>query len=276
MGDFCWNIRKKYGDNVKVFFEGVTIMMRLDHFVVHIDQDQTKLESLKDKIVPIGFPFNPTSGKRTKGFQVANIWIGDQYLELIWLKTKDGGGWRKEWVEKYNRGLRGIFGLCLMTDQLDSLEKELRKRGVAASAPERITFGLLRKSLPFRCVYTPPIPGADLQIFFLEMDSQEKYEFMRKYFMKPNAEKNGITGIKEAVVRCQFSEEAWKYIRAIFPTLSGDERMATYDMGKTKLHFVQSDEVGLKVELLATTTNEDLVNGSFEIENVRVTSILVK
>jgi hypothetical protein len=31
-------------------------MLCLDHFVIHIDQDQTKLESLKDKIVQIGFP----------------------------------------------------------------------------------------------------------------------------------------------------------------------------------------------------------------------------
>lgn len=138
-------------------------MMRLDHFVIHIDKDQTKLESLRSQIEPIGFPFNPHSGKGTKGFQVANIWIGDQYLELVWLRTKDGGGWREEWVDKYNRGLRGIFGLCLMTDQLDSLEKELRKRGVAVSPPERITFrmlfGLVKKSLPFRLVFTPPIPG---------------------------------------------------------------------------------------------------------------------
>lgn len=119
-----------------------------------------------------------------------------------------------------------------------------------------------------------PIPGPDLQIFFLEMDSQEKYEFVRKYFMKPNTEENGITGIKEAVVRCQFTEEAWKHVRAIFPNLSGDERMATYDMGETKLHFVQSDEVGLKVELLAATTTENLA--ILKIENVRVTSILVK
>lgn len=69
-------------------------MMRLDHFVIHIDKDQTKLESLRSQIEPIGFPFNPHSGKGTKGFQVANIWIGDQYLELVWLRTKDGGGWR--------------------------------------------------------------------------------------------------------------------------------------------------------------------------------------
>jgi hypothetical protein len=27
-------------------------------------------------------------------------------------------------------------------------------------------FGLLKKSLPFRLVYTPPIPGTDLEIFF--------------------------------------------------------------------------------------------------------------
>jgi hypothetical protein len=254
--------------------------MRLDHFVVHIDPVPAKLQSLKAQIVPMGFPFNPTAGKRTKGFQVANIWVGDQYLELVWLKTHDGGGWRSEWVEKYNRGVRGIFGLCLMTDHLDALANELRNRGVAASSPERITFralfGLLKKSLPFRLVYTPPIPGTDLEIFFLEMDSQQKFEFTRKYFMKPNAEQNGITGIREAVVRCQFSEEAWKYIRAIFPNLSGNERMATHDMGETKLHFVQSDDVGLRVELLATTTSEDLANRSFEIENVRVTTVLTK
>lgn len=136
-------------------------MIRLDHFVVHIEEDQTKLDSLKDKIEPIGFPFNPTSGKRTKGFQVANTWIGDQYLELFWLKTKDGGGWSKEWVEKY-QGLRGIFGLCLMTDRLDLLKNELLKRGV--TDPERITFkmlfGLLKKSLPFRYVFTPSNSGA--------------------------------------------------------------------------------------------------------------------
>lgn len=52
-------------------------MMRLDHFVVHIDGDQTKLETLKNTIEPMGFPFNPNAGKRTKGFQVANIWIGN-------------------------------------------------------------------------------------------------------------------------------------------------------------------------------------------------------
>jgi len=256
-------------------------MMRLDHFVVHIDGDQTKLETLKNTIEPMGFPFNPNAGKRTKGFQVANIWIGNQYLELVWLKTKDGGGWRKEWVEKYNRGLRGIFGLCLMTDQLDSLEKELRKRCIDASPPERITFkmlfGLLKKTLPFRLVFTPPIPGTDLQVFFLEMDSQEKYEFMRKYFMKPNARENGITGITEAVVRCPFSKEAWEYIGAIFPDMTGDEQRATYDMGETKLHFVHSDERGLdkrrlKVELLASTIHDDLANQSFEVENVRVTT----
>jgi hypothetical protein len=250
------------------------VMERLDHFVVHIDEDREKLASLKDQIVPMGFPFNPTSGKRTKGFQVANIWIGEQYFELVWLKTSDGGGWRKEWVEKYNRGLRGIFGLCIMTDRLDALEREMRRRGVDVSAPERITFkalfGLLKKTLPFRCVYTPPIPGTDLQIFFLEMDSLQKYEFMKKYYMRPNAEQNGITGIREAIVRCRFSGEAWDYIRALFPSLSGDERMATYDMGHTKLHFLQTDHVDLRVELQAATTNEDLATGSFEIENVRV------
>lgn len=93
--------------------------------------------------------------------------------------------------------------------------------------------------------------------------------------MKPNAKANGITGIREAVVRCPFSKEAWEYIRAIFPYLTGDEQMVTYDMKETKLHFAPSDDGGVKVDLIATTTNEDVVNRSFEIENVRVTSVML-
>lgn len=91
--------------------------------------------------------------------------------------------------------------------------------------------------------------------------------------MKPNAKENGITGIREAIVRCPFSKEAWEYIRAIFPNLTGDEQMATYDMQETKLHFASSDDGGLKVDLIATTTNKAFVNKSFVVENVRVTNV---
>jgi hypothetical protein len=131
-------------------------MFRLNHFVVHIDDDIEMLRSLKDRIEPLGFPFDPARGKGTKGFKVANIWIGYQYLEFACIKTRNGGGWRKEWVEKYNQGKRGIFGLCIMTDQLDHFRKEVIARGIPASDPERITFKdafwTLQKILAFSIV----------------------------------------------------------------------------------------------------------------------------
>jgi len=249
-------------------------MLRLDHFVVHIDDDVAMLKSLKDQIEPLGFPFDLSRGKGTKGFKVANIWIGDQYLELPWIKSRDGGGWKKEWVEKYHQGKRGIFGLCLMTDQLDHVRNELMARGIPAGDPERITFrmlfGLFKKTLPFRLVFTPPIPGTDLQIFFLEMDSQRQLEMMKKYFMVPNARDYGITGIREAIVKSHFSTEAWEYIEKLFPNLIGNRTKATFDMGETKLTFEQSQQDDLWVELRAATAKENLRDGRFTIENVEV------
>jgi len=67
--------------------------MKLDHFVVHIDNDESILERLKQTIEPLGFPFEPKRGKGTKGFKAANIWIGRQYFEIIRLLRPDGGGW---------------------------------------------------------------------------------------------------------------------------------------------------------------------------------------
>ena len=96
-------------------------MVRLDHFVVNIDNNMEKLKELKKQIEPLGYPFEPTWGKGTKGFKVANIWIGLQYLEMVWLKKKDGGGWKPDWVEKYNNGHRGIIAIYLMTDKLDEI-----------------------------------------------------------------------------------------------------------------------------------------------------------
>ena len=41
-------------------------MIKLDHFVVHVDNDMNALNDLKDRIVPLGFPFEPKWGKGTK------------------------------------------------------------------------------------------------------------------------------------------------------------------------------------------------------------------
>ncbi|MCG1012289.1 hypothetical protein JT739_06715 [Tepidanaerobacter sp. GT38] len=249
-------------------------MIRLDHFVINIDNDIKRLKELKRQIEPLGFPFEPTWGKGTKGFQVANIWIGLQYLEMVWLKRKDGGGWRTDWVEKYNNGHRGIIAIYLMTDRLDEIIEELRSRGMSVSEPERISyrwfFGLLKKTMPWRSLVTEPIPGTDLQICFGELDSPDIMEKMKAY-MVPNAADNGIDGISEAIVKGNFSEEAWAYIQKLFSNAQFKGNCLTYDMGTTRLAFQFCDQAELSVELKAVTSNKEIRGKSFEVENVKIT-----
>lgn len=249
-------------------------MLRLDHFVIHIDHDGKKLHQLKKRLDDYGIPFDPDKGKGTKGFKVANLWVGDQYIALPYLKKADGGGWKEEWVAQYNDGKRGIFGLCLFTDSLEEIKQGLLKRGVELEGPERATFklfgGLLKKSLPFRTIFTKPIPNSSLQFMFLEMDDRKRYEFTRKYLMKPNTEDVGIVSIHEAFVMKDFSHEEWDFIEKIFPQLVGNRNKKTLDMGETKLHFVQDPYQELSVELRAKAQEFQNFSTEIEIENVRL------
>ncbi|MGZ4160075.1 MAG: hypothetical protein ACXVNF_04640 [Neobacillus sp.] len=45
-------------------------MLRLDHFVMHIDHDQEKMKFLKEKFDEYGIPFEPGRRKATEGFKV--------------------------------------------------------------------------------------------------------------------------------------------------------------------------------------------------------------
>jgi hypothetical protein len=110
------------------------------------------LKQLKERVEPLGLPFDPNRGKGTKGFKVGNIWIGDQYFEMPYLKNEDSGGWKKEWVEKYNKGKHGAYCLFIMTDELENEMKELKNKGVQIGEPELL--GFLTKTLPWRSIYT--------------------------------------------------------------------------------------------------------------------------
>jgi hypothetical protein len=249
-------------------------LLRLDHFVIHVDHSPKKLIEIKNLLDEYDIPFDPEKGKGTNGFKAANLWIGDQYLEFSYLKKNSVSGWKQEWVNQYNQGQRGIFGLCLFTDSLDEIKQGLLERGIELEGPERITYkkfgGLLKKSLPFRTIFTKPIPNSSLQIMFLQMDDKKKFEFTRKYLMKPNTEDVGIVAIKEAFVMKDFSKEEWSFIDQIFPQLVGNYNKKTLNMGETKLHFVQDPHHQLSVELRAKTNNKYYENTEIEIENVRL------
>ena len=111
-----------------------------------------------------------------------------------------------------------------------------------------------------------------MEICYGELDSPDIMEKMKAY-MVPNAADNGIEGIKEAIVRGNFSEEAWGYIRKLFPDAEQHGNCLKYDMGTTCLSFESWEKPGLNVELKAETTNKKYLGKSFTVENLRITTM---
>jgi hypothetical protein len=253
-------------------------MLRLDHCVIHIDPNPAALAAFKQQAVQHGFPFDPTRGKGTGGFRTADLFIGEQYWELVWLKRPDGGGWRPEWVARYNAGQRGIVCLMLLTDHLDRMREDWLNAGLHPSEPERISYsllGLVRKTLPWRNLYLEPIPGTDLQIGVQEMDSTKAARQMQLY-MQPNASANGIRGFRRAIIRQVFSAEAWSFLGAAFPQADRDDhriRAALDEDMELRFERITDTHQALQVIVQAVATNEVYVGGLLAIENVSMQTI---
>ena len=60
---------------------------------------------------------------------------------MINLLKKDGGGWKPEWVEEYNKGHKGL--ICLMLDvvDLDKIYEEMVNiYSISISEPKYLQF----------------------------------------------------------------------------------------------------------------------------------------
>ena len=91
--------------------------MKIDHLVVNVDEKYHNDNNIIKSIRENNFPHEPKWGKGTKGFKVSNLWIGNEYLEMIRILKENGGGWIQEWITKYNYGHRGM--ICLMLNVAD-------------------------------------------------------------------------------------------------------------------------------------------------------------
>lgn len=266
--------------------------MRLDHFVIHVDNDVKILEALKKEIAPLGFPFNPESGKHTQGFVTTNIWIGEQYLEIVHLLQPSVRGWNPRWVEGYNQGKRGVFSIFIAVKDLDEVHKELLERGIEIPIPEpkqslakaskdilAAVTGLLglvqskqKKTFPWRSLSLPPVPGTDMDISFLEYDEEAAEEI--KTLMKPNAEEYGITGIHRAKIYLPLWDEGIGFLQKVFPQLLGATTQQKVELKEDELLFFRSDpEAGLKLKLEASAEHKKYAGKKFQIENVEVKTV---
>lgn len=249
-------------------------MERLDHFVIHIDNNTDVIASLKATLPELGFPFKPEWGKGTRGFKAANIWIGKQYFEIIRILKPDGGGWPAYWVEKHRKGKRGIYCLFLATERLDELHNNLLDNGLSVFGPERTVFKLLffKKTLPWRYILLPEIPGTDMQIGFIQYDSGAEEKL--KPYMLPNAKENGIKGISQAQVELPLWDEGLNFLKKVFPGLHIGDSSAGLELSGGKITFTAKENFGIRLQ--ADSSNHNFTSGHFVIENVCVETVFQK
>ena len=215
--------------------------MKLDHFVINIDKKYHTDKTIIDFIRAKGFPYEPKWGKGTKGFKVSNLWIGNEYFEMIRILKPDGGGWIEEWTRKYNQGHRGMICLMLDVEMIDTIYDSLNEKNKPVTQPKwlefKYFFKLLTRRMPWKNCYVPFFEGVPLQIGFQEMKDKKSKDFMNRYIVL-NSRDNGIKAINKVIIKGQFTENDFELISIVF----GDS--------------AYKNETSIKVELSSTQTIE--------------------
>ncbi|GGX62657.1 hypothetical protein [Saccharospirillum salsuginis] len=191
-------------------------MLKLDHVVLHSD-GTAHVEDLKETLQSAGIPYEPSWGKKARGFRISNIWIGRQYFEIVEIHSDDNL-WQPQWADRHREGERGTFCLFLKVDRnIDDVYRQLVDSGVEATAPERTRFkwlfGLLEKKLPWRFITLPKIPGTDIELGIIEYDEGAERKF--EPFMVPNGTEVGLTGLSNPVIQSFHSDLAEQWLAQI-------------------------------------------------------------
>ncbi|WP_028973920.1 hypothetical protein [Spirochaeta cellobiosiphila] len=175
--------------------------MNFDHVVIHAN-DTSQVYGLKEILVDAGIPYEPSWGKKSKGFQISNIWIGNQYFEIVDILHSENQ-WQPNWAKRHADGDRGSYCIFLKTTlPVDEVYQRLKAAGFSISEPERTSFKwffkLFQKKLPWRFSLTSKIPGTEIELGFIEYDKGAESKFAP--FMVPNSSENGINSISQAKV----------------------------------------------------------------------------
>ena len=243
--------------------------MKIDHLVVNVDSYVQEDENFIKKVHSIGLPYEPKWGKGTKGFKVSNIWIGNEYFELIKIKSKDGGGWIQSWTEDYHSGHRGLIGFALEVDDIEATYQKLVRQNIQLSTPEPLKFKwffkLLSKTMPWKNSYLPKFEGMPFQFFLQQLNDEKSRAFMQKY-MVPNSREKNINGILEVKIHGTLTEQDKNIIKALFQDyIITTDSTLTVSLGRQIISFVESKNHS--VEVILDCDNEENSTKQLEIGN---------
>lgn len=247
-------------------------MFKLDHFVVNINGSYQKDKDEIKKITEAGFPYEPSWGKGTKGFKASNLWIGNEYFEMINIIRADGGGWKEDWVELYNKGHRGLVCLMLDVEDIDKIYKSLTNKYIEVTKPEYLKFkwffNLLTRTMPWRNSYINFFEGIPMQIGFQQMKDEKSRDFMDQY-MVPNSRDNEILGISKVIIRGTLTSKDISLIEGVFEDLIINRKPLTIELNQGQTIVFEENE-DYSVEMFTKCKNENYINKIIKIENITV------
>lgn len=253
-------------------------MLKLDHFVVNVSREYQKDKTIIDSITNAGFPYKPSWGKGTKGFKASNLWIGNEYFEMINILKESGGGWKSDWVDLFNKGHRGLVCLMLDVENIDKLHNNLIDKKIEVTKPEHLKFkwflNLFTRVMPWKNCYVNFLEGIPLQIGFQQMNDEKSREFMNEY-MVPNSRENNITGISKVVIKGALTNNDKKLISSIFDREIIETDPITIQLNKDQILVFEEAE-NYAVNIVTNCNNEKFDNETIKIENIEVKNIRVQ
>lgn len=240
----------------------------IDHVVINVDECYQNNPNFIAEANSKGLLYEPKKGKGTKGFKASNFWLGQQYLELIYIKSKDGGGWIKEWVDRFHSGHRGVIGVFLKTDNINDTTKQLKSYGI--SNPERISFpfffNLIKISAQWLNSYLPFFKKVPFQLGFQQVDSK-KVEDRMLTRMLPNSSDNGIQGIHSIIYYGPFETTEFEWLKQAFQCVEKDsENLMIPLLNNQELHFCISKDIKTEIKLVGNMDNFS----NLSIENITI------
>ncbi len=243
--------------------------MKIDHIVLNIDEKYQTDNSIIKEIKKTGLLYKSENGKGTSGFKASNIWIGNEYFEMINILKPDGGGWVPEWTNLYNKGHRGMICLMLDVDNIENLYENIMKKGIEITEPKWLEIkpflNLFTKRMPWRNSYLSFFSEVPFQIGFQQLKDEKTRSYMNKR-MNPNSRENGIKGISEITIFGRFNDYDFDLINKVFEYRAEEEgnRINILLDSNQKLIFEKSDTYNV------TLRTESNYNTSTEVENIKI------
>lgn len=247
--------------------------MRLDHIVIHVDHDPKQMDSLRDSINAQGYPFDPDKGKRSGELRSSSINIGPDYLEVVRLLKPNVQSWMPMWVRDYDSGHRGAYCIFLEVEDVERTAVQLKKAGIRARGPAVLTYpalaGILRVESPYFIYYMPNFPDSHLQLALMQYKAKEGRETFQAT-MHPNADENGIKGIRRVEVELPNLDESMEMLQKIFPEMRLENGDWVAALEKQRLVFRRSPDAGTHLRIHTVTSQRVNVGNKFAISNVEV------